>query len=249
MTASGKELRGVILAGGSGSRLLPLTKTTNKHLLPVGNEPMIYHPIEKLTMAGITDILIVTGVEHMGQVVNQLGSGKDFGCRFTYKVQDEPGGIAQALGLAEQFAAGHRVVVLLGDNIFGDELAGHIATYEESGKGAMVLLKEVPDPQRFGVARFEDGAIVEILEKPKDPPSKSAITGIYFFDARVFEFIKTLKPSARGELEITDVNNRYLELGELAHATLERYWTDAGTHESLARANALVLGLKTGDAS
>ncbi|MCB0218689.1 MAG: NTP transferase domain-containing protein [Chrysiogenetes bacterium] len=237
-------MRGVILAGGSGSRLAPLTKTTNKHLLPVGHEPMIYHPIKKLTDAGISDILVVTGVEHMGQVVNQLGSGKDFGCRFTYKVQDEPGGIAQALGLAEQFAAGHPVIVLLGDNIFGDALSGHIKTYEGSGKGAMVLLKEVSDPQRFGVARFDGETIAEIIEKPKDPPSNSAITGIYFYDARVFDFIRRLKPSARGELEITDVNNRYLELGELAHARLSGYWTDAGTHESLARANALVLGLK-----
>lgn len=244
MTAtSNKELRGVILAGGSGSRLAPLTKTTNKHLLPVGNEPMIYHPIKKLTDAGISDILVVTGVEHMGQVVNQLGSGKDFGCRFTYKVQDEPGGIAQALGLAEQFAANHPVIVLLGDNIFGDALGPHIKTYEDSGKGAMVLLKEVSDPQRFGVARFEGEAIAEIIEKPADPPSSFAITGIYFFDARVFGIIQTLNPSARGELEITDVNNRYLELGELAHAQLASYWTDAGTHESLARANALVLGL------
>lgn len=235
-------LRGVILAGGSGSRLAPLTKTTNKHLLPVGDVPMIYHPIRKLTDAGIADILIVTGVEHMGQVVNQLGSGKDFGCRFTYKVQDEPGGIAQALGLAEQFAAGHRIVVILGDNIFGDALAPHIAAYEKSGKGAMVLLKDVPDPQRFGVARFEGEQIAGIIEKPKLPPSNAAITGIYFYDARVFEFIRGLKPSARGELEITDVNNAYLKAGELAHARMSGYWTDAGTHESLARASALVLG-------
>ncbi|MEW6776115.1 MAG: sugar phosphate nucleotidyltransferase [Bdellovibrionota bacterium] len=235
-------MRGVVLAGGTGSRLLPLTKTTNKHLLPVGAKPMIYYPIERLTGAKIRDILIVTGVEHMGEVVNQLGSGKDFGCRFTYKVQDEPGGIAQALSLAEEFSAGERIAVLLGDNIFGDALTPHVETYLSSGKGAMVLLKEVPDPERFGVPQIEGKKIVRIVEKPKTPPSRYAVTGLYFYDARVFEIIRTLKPSARGELEITDVNNRYLEIGELAHGFLESYWTDAGTHESLARATRFVLG-------
>lgn len=235
-------LRGVVLAGGTGSRLLPLTKVTNKHLLPVGRKPMIYHPIEKLRGAGIEEILIVTGVEHMGDMVELLGSGREFGVRFTYKIQDEAGGIAQALGLAEHFCAGGRLAVILGDNIFEDELASEAAKYRAQQRGARLLLKEVPDPQRFGVADVMGDKIVSIEEKPRSPRSRLAVTGIYFFDAAVFDIIRTLKPSGRGELEITDVNNAYLKRGELTFGMLKGWWSDAGTFESLARVQQLVMG-------
>ena len=235
-------MKGVILAGGTGSRLFPLTKVTNKHLLPVGREPMIYHPVRKLTEAGIQEILIVTGVDHMGDVVNLLGSGKDFGCRFTYKVQDEAGGIAQALGLAENFAGSSAVCVILGDNVFADSLSPFVARYRAQGRGGRVVLKKVADPHRFGVAEVKDGRILSIEEKPKKPRSDLAVTGIYFYDSAVFELIRGLKPSARGELEITDVNNGYLARGQLSHDVLEGWWTDAGTFESLMTANELVSG-------
>ncbi len=236
------EIRGVVLAGGSGSRLHPLTKTTNKHLLPVGDRPMVYYPIERLCEAGITDILVVTGVHHVGAIVNQLGSGAEFGCRFTYKVQDRAGGIAEALGLAEDFARAGRVAVVLGDNVFSDPLGPHIAAWQASGKGAMVLLKEVPDPTRFGVAQFADGRLVGVVEKPAVPPSRHAVTGIYFYDHRVYEIIRSLVPSPRGELEISEVNTRYLAMGEMHSAPLGGWWSDAGTPESLRRANELVGG-------
>lgn len=231
-------MKGIILAGGTGSRLFPLTKVTNKHLLPVGNKPMIYHPIEKLTEVGIEEILIVTGTEHMGDVVNLLGSGKDFGCRFTYKVQDEAGGIAQALGLAENFAGEDPVVVILGDNIFEKSLNEAVSNYP--GKGAQILIKNVKDPERYGVAELEGEKVISIEEKPDKPKSCYAVTGIYFFDSKVFECIKTLKPSGRGELEITDVNNYYIEQGEMLSSELKGWWTDAGTPESLRLANKLV---------
>jgi glucose-1-phosphate thymidylyltransferase len=234
------DLRGVILAGGTGSRLRPLTKVTNKHLLPIGQKPMIYYPIEKLTSIGVKEILIVTGIEHMGDVVSLLGSGKDFGCRFTYKVQDEAGGIAQALGLAENFANERNIIVILGDNIFEDGLEDFAAKFAAQKKGAMVLLKEVTDPQRFGVAEISGDKIIGIVEKPKKPKSNNAVTGIYFYDASVFDVIRTLKPSARGELEISDVNNAYIAKGLLAYDILDGWWTDAGTFESLGRANELV---------
>jgi len=227
-------MKGIILAGGTGSRLLPLTKVTNKHLLPVGRKPMIFHPVEKLGGAGIEEILVVTGVEHMGDVVGLLGSGKDFGARFTYKVQDEAGGIAQALGLAENFCGGSLMTVILGDNIFEDSLSDDVGQFSKQGKGARLLLKEVPDPHRFGVAEIENGRIVRIVEKPKQPKSNHAVTGIYFYDGEVFEIIKTLKPSGRGELEITDVNNAYLSRGTLSHGFFRGWWSDAGTFESLA---------------
>lgn len=233
-------IRGVVLAGGSGSRLLPLTKTTNKHLLPVGDRPMVYYPIERLVAAGIEDILVVTGVHHVGAIVSQLGSGAEFGCRFTYKVQDEALGIADALLLAEDFARGGRVAVVLGDNVFSDPLRPHLEAWRATRRGGMVLLKEVPDPQRFGVARFEGDRLVEIVEKPAHPASRLIVTGIYFYDGSVYDIIRTLKPSARGELEISEVNSRYLERGELAWGTLGGWWTDAGTLESLHRANVLV---------
>ncbi len=234
-------LRGVVLAGGTGSRLRPLTKVTNKHLLPVGPKPMIYYPIEKLTGVGIEEILIVTGVEHMGSVVGSLGSGREFGCRFTYKVQDEAGGIAQALGLAENFANGQSLAVILGDNLFQSSLKPHAERFLAQGSGARLLLKEVADPCRFGVAEIRDGKVVGIEEKPRQPKSNYAITGIYFYDGEVFDVIRTLKPSGRGELEITDVNNWYIRKGRLACDPLEGWWTDAGTFDSLVRANELVI--------
>lgn len=233
-------MKGIVLAGGTGSRLFPLTKVTNKHLLPVGSKPMIYYPVEKLVEAGIREILIVTGTEHMGDVVNLLGSGREFDCRFTYKVQDEAGGIAQALGLAENFAGDEPVVVVLGDNIFEASLTEAVENYP--GEGAMILLKQVPDPERFGVARLEGNRIVGIEEKPPTPPSDYAVTGIYIYDPDVFSVIRTLKPSRRGELEITDVNNHYIRQGKLAYSILEGWWTDAGTPESYRVANDLAHG-------
>jgi glucose-1-phosphate thymidylyltransferase len=233
-------MKGVVLAGGTGSRLMPLTKVTNKHLLPVGRKPMIYHPVEKLAEGGMEEILIVTGVEHMGDVVSLLGSGKDFRVRFTYKVQDEAGGIAQALALAENFAGGDRIAVILGDNIFEDSLTGDVSAYRDQLRGARVLLKEVPDPQRFGVAEVKDGKVLGIEEKPKKPKSNFAVTGVYFYDDNIFEIIRTLRPSGRGELEITDVNNAYLKRGELSYGVMKGWWSDAGTFESLAKVQQLI---------
>lgn len=231
-------MKGIILAGGTGSRLYPLTKVTNKHLLPIGNKPMIYYPIEKLTKAGIEEILIVTGTEHMGDVVNLLGSGKDFGCRFTYKVQDEAGGIAQALGLAENFIGDDAMTVILGDNIFKTSLDKALSNYPR--KGAQILLKDVDDPERFGVAEVEGKKIIGIEEKPDHPKSSLAVTGVYMYDAKVFDFIRDLEPSDRGELEITDVNNRYIRQGEMRFSIMQGWWTDAGTPSSYKRANELV---------
>jgi glucose-1-phosphate thymidylyltransferase len=235
-------MKGIILAGGTGSRLYPLTKVTNKHLLPVGRKPMIYHPIEKLIQTGIEEILIVTGVEHMGDIVTLLGSGKDFKCRFTYKVQDEAGGIAQALGLAENFAGNDLIAVILGDNVFQDNLKPFADAFIKQGRGARVLLKEVSDPQRFGVVEIKDTKIVAIEEKPKKPKSNFAVTGIYFYDATVFEIIRTLKPSARQELEISDVNNVYIKKQTLGYDIMSGWWTDAGTFESLERATFMIEG-------
>jgi glucose-1-phosphate thymidylyltransferase len=235
-------MKGIVLAGGTGSRLFPLTKVTNKHLLPVGQKPMIYYPIEKLIDAGIEEILIVTGTEHMGAVVNLLGSGKDFGCRFTYKVQDEAGGIAQALGLAENFVGDDTMTVILGDNIFETSLDKALKNYP--GSGGQILLQKVEDPERFGVAELDGDKIVSIDEKPDHPKSDFAVTGIYMFDATVFDLIKTLKPSGRGELEITDVNNHYINNGEMRFSVLDGWWTDAGTPESYKIANQLAYKLE-----
>jgi len=232
-------MKGIILAGGTGSRLFPLTKVTNKHLLPVGQAPMIWHPVWKLKEAGISEILIVTGTEHMGDMVGCLGSGKDFGCRFTYKVQDEAGGIAQALGLAENFAGDDLLCVILGDNIFQDSLTSEVEAFTEQGKGARILLKPVEDPERFGVAEVADGRVQGIEEKPKNPKSNLSVTGIYFYDSSVFQIIHTVKPSGRGEMEITDVNNSYIAKGELSFGTFRGWWTDAGTFQSLAIATEL----------
>ena len=234
------DLRGIVLAGGTGSRLMPLTKVTNKHLLPIGDKPMIYYPIEKLTSAGIEEILIVTGVEHMGDVVSLLGSGAEFGCRFTYKVQDQAGGIAQALALGESFTADHSMAVVLGDNIFQAGLKQYAEKFAAQEQGARILLKQVADPRRFGVAELSGGKVVGIVEKPDEPKSDYAVTGIYFYDPTVFEIIRTLEPSARGELEITHVNQAYIDKGRMAYDIIEGWWTDAGTFESLNRAGELV---------
>jgi glucose-1-phosphate thymidylyltransferase len=240
------ELRGVVLAGGTGSRLFPLTKVTNKHLLPVGREPMIFHPVKKLVEAGITEILIVTGTDHMGDVVALLGSGKEFGCEFTYRVQDQAGGIAQALGLARRFGRGGRLAVILGDNIFERSIAAYAEAFRRQPSGAKILLQEVDDPGRYGVAVTEGNRVVNIIEKPKDPPSRLAVTGIYFYDESVYEVIAALKPSRRGELEITDVNNAFIARGDLTFDVLPGWWTDAGTFESLRHASDLADGLPRG---
>jgi len=234
-------LKGVVLAGGTGSRLMPLTKVTNKHLLPIGQKPMIYYPIEKLTAIGVEQILIVTGVEYMGDVVGLLGSGREFDCHFTYRVQDEAGGIAEAMGLAENFTQEQPMAVILGDNIFWANLKGYADKFIAQKTGARVLLKQVQSPQRFGVAEISDGKVISIEEKPKEPKSHYIITGIYFYDATVFDIIRTLKPSRRGELEISDVNSAYIAKNQLAYDILDGWWTDAGTFESLNRANELVI--------
>ncbi|MSR88906.1 MAG: spore coat protein [Candidatus Margulisbacteria bacterium] len=233
-------MKGLILAGGTGSRLYPLTKITNKHLLPIGQKPMLFHSVEKLVEAGITDILIVTGVEHMGDIVRSLGSGKEFGCAFTYRVQDEAGGIAQALGLAKSFCGHEKFVVILGDNIFQDSLVSYVNTFESQPSGCRLLLTEVFDPQRFGVAEIFGDRIVSIEEKPKAPKSSFAVTGIYFYDEAAFEFVENCVPSGRGELEVTDVNNAYVQAGTCQFDVLTGWWTDAGTFASLQRANELV---------
>ncbi len=232
-------MKGIILAGGTGSRLYPLTKVTNKHLLPVGEHPMIFYLVAKFKEAGISDILVVTGKEHMGAVVNLLGSGVDYGVQFTFKVQDHAGGIAQALGLAENFVGNDLCTVLLGDNIFENSIASFAMNFKAQGKGAKLLLHEVSDPQRYGVAELENGRIKSIEEKPTVPKSRYCVTGIYFYDSDVFKVIRDLKPSKRGELEITDVNNYYITRGELTCDILTSWWTDAGTFESLALANRL----------
>lgn len=240
-------MKGIILAGGTGSRLYPLTKVTNKHLLPVGKYPMIFHSIYKLKQAGVNDILIVTGKEHMGDVVSLLGSGNDMGVSFTYKVQDEAGGIAQALGLSEQFVGEEQMIVILGDNVFEDDISPYASNFRNQKIGAKILIQEVADPKRFGVPELRGDKIVSIVEKPQLPKSNYAVTGIYMFDHSVFDIIRTLKPSTRGELEITDVNNAYIERGELTFDVLQGWWTDAGTHASLARANELAKDILFGE--
>ena len=238
-------MRGVVLAGGLGSRLLPLTKVTNKHLLPVYDRPMIYYPIEALANAGIDEIMLVTGGNSAGDFLRLLGNGKDFGLkRLNYTYQDGEGGIADALRLAEHFADGESICVILGDNIIERNIARATAIFRKQQQGAKILLKEVKDPQRFGVPILEGDRVVKIEEKPTSPRSSYAVTGMYFYDARVFDIIKTLKPSGRGELEITDVNNAYIADGTLTWDLLEGWWTDAGTIESLHQANLLVA--KTG---
>lgn len=234
-------MKGVILAGGLGTRLYPLTKVTNKHLLPVYDKPMIYYPIQTLINAGIDDILIVTGGNNAGDFLRLLGNGKEFGLKhINYTYQEGEGGIAQALHLAEFFAAGEKICVVLGDNIIEKNIRKAAESFQKQKEGAKILLKEVPDPHRFGVPELEGDRIIRIEEKPKQPKSKYAVIGIYFYDPNVFKIIKTLKPSQRGELEITDVNNRYIEKGLMTYDLLEGWWTDAGTFDSLLRANQLV---------
>lgn len=246
MSKTTKEaiLRGVILAGGLGTRLYPLTKVTSKHLLPVGNEPMVFHCVRQLTEAGITDILIVTNPGYVGDFVNALGSGKDFGCEFTYRVQEEAKGIANALALAEGFAAGGRIAVLLGDNIFESSIQQAVSDFHAQQIGARVLLKKVDDPERYGVATLNANRIVEIEEKPKQPKSNYAVVGIYFYDSFVFDVIRTIEPSARGEYEITAVNNVYINRGQLEYSFLQGEWVDAGTFDSLAEAHRILLNRK-----
>ncbi len=233
------QLKGVVLAGGTGSRLFPLTKVTNKHLLPVGRYPMIFHPLLRLKEASVTRIALVTSPEHMGDVVNLLGSGRDLGVDLTYRVQDKPGGIAQALGLCENFAGDDPLVTVLGDNILEDSLLEHADLYREQGRGARVLLKRVRDPESYGVPRFEGDTIVEIVEKPKYPPSSFAVTGIYFYDREVFDFIRQLSPSRRGEYEVSDVNTSYVRHSRLTYGVLNGWWGDAGTLEGWHEANRL----------
>lgn len=227
------------MAGGTGSRLFPLTKVTNKHLLPVGHYPMILHAVGKMVECGIADVLVVTGTEHIGNVVGLLGSGAEYGVRFTYKVQDRPGGIAEALLLAREFADGEPLLVILGDNVFEDRITPYAEAFKRQGTGAKLLLKRVEHPERFGVAEVKGGRIVAIEEKPARPKSALAVTGIYFYDEHVFSYIEQLEPSDRGELEITDVNNRYIQDSILSFDILKGWWTDAGTHPSLLRAHQL----------
>jgi glucose-1-phosphate thymidylyltransferase len=234
-------MKGVVLAGGLGTRLYPLTKITNKHLLPVYDKPMIYYPVQALVNAGITDILIVTGGNHSGDFLTLLGNGREFGLQhLNYTYQEGEGGIAEALGLAEYFAGGEKICVILGDNVIEKSIARAVEAFRSQKRGAKILLKEVPDPERFGVPEFDGDRIVRIVEKPKAPASPYAVTGIYMYDGRAFEIIRTLRPSGRGELEITDVNNAYIEAGELTWDVLEGWWTDAGTFPSLFRAGELV---------
>lgn len=236
--------KGVILAGGLGSRLYPLTKVTSKHLLPVGGEPMVYHTIKLLKEAGITDILIVTNPEYIGDFVRVLGGGKEFGCDFTYRIQQEAKGIAHALALAEGFAAGENIVVMLGDNIFESSINQVVSDFKAQKSGARVLLKKVDDPERFGVANLNGNRIVSIEEKPNKPKSNYAVVGVYCYDSTVFDIIRTIEPSARGEYEITAVNNVYIEHGSLEHSYLQGEWVDAGTFDALVTANSIVTNRK-----
>jgi glucose-1-phosphate thymidylyltransferase len=238
-------MKGVVLAGGTGSRLNPLTRVTNKHLLPVYDKPMVYYPIQTLVNAGIEEILLVTGGKNAGDFLRLLGNGRDFGLRhLNYTYQDGEGGIAEALGLAEYFAAGDSICVVLGDNIIENNISSAADAFRKQEGGAKILLKEVADAQRFGVAELSGERVLGIEEKPKNPKSNYAVIGVYMYDATVFEKIRRLKPSGRGELEITDVNNFYIEEGRLTYDALDGWWTDAGTFESLLRANNLVA--KTG---
>ena len=237
-----KKIKGVILAGGTGSRLAPLTRVTNKHLLPVGKIPMIIHSIKKLVEAEIKEIIVITGIEHMGDMISLLGSGSEYNCELTYRVQDKPDGIAGALALCKNFCGSDDLCVVLGDNVFEDELAESKKKFESINEKVKCVLnlKKVNDPERFGVPEIIGDKILQIEEKPKLPKSSYCVTGIYFYDKKVFEFIEDLKKSARGEYEITDVNNKYIKEGVAKYNILSGWWADAGTHESYSQANMLV---------
>lgn len=241
-------MKGVLLAGGNGRRLGPITAITNKHLLAVYDKPMIYYPLQTFLNAGIHDILIVTGKEYAGGFLRLLGSGRSFGCRFFYEVQEEAGGIAQALGMAEDFVDNQNCAVILGDNIFEDNFRQHIQDFKQQ-KGAYIFLKDTPDAHRFGVAEIHDNTVMNIEEKPQTPKSNYAVTGLYLYDSTVFDVIKKLKPSARGELEITDVNNYYIHKGLMKSHFVQGEWTDAGTFESLFRANRIARKIVLGGKS
>jgi glucose-1-phosphate thymidylyltransferase len=234
-------MKGVVLAGGLGTRMMPLTKVTNKHLLPIYNKPMVFYPIETLVQAGITDILVVTGGGNAGDFLRLLGNGKDFGLKeINYAYQEGEGGIADALALAEHFVGDDKVAIILGDNIIEKNIKPYVDNFRKQEKGGRILLKKVHDPDRFGVPVIKGDKIIKIEEKPKEPQSSYAVTGIYMYDSRVFDIVKTLKPSDRGELEITDVNNSYIESRQLQYDILDGWWTDAGTFESLFHASCLV---------
>lgn len=234
-------MKGIILAGGTGSRLLPLTRVTNKHLLPVGKKPMILHCIDRLTESGIKDIMVITGTEHMGHIVGLLGSGNSIGCELSYRVQEKPDGIAGAIRLCESFVGNEDFAVILGDNIFEDSLQDHIERFRnrDSKIECSLLFKKVSDPHRFGVGKFEGNKLVQLLEKPKNPPSDLACVGFYLYSSNAFQKLSDLIPSDRGELEVTDLNQWYVTRGVAAYSELEGWWTDAGTHDSYQLANRL----------
>ncbi|MDY6785087.1 MAG: sugar phosphate nucleotidyltransferase [Cyanobacteriota bacterium] len=234
-------MKGIILAGGQGSRLAPLTEVTNKHLLPVGKEPMIWHSVKQLVGSEIRDILVITSTSHMGDVVNSLGSGRRFGCEFTYRVQEEPQGIADALRLGETFAGKDKIVVLLADNIFEYSIRSHVKTFLQQERGCRVLLKEVGDPERFAVAALDEKRILEIEEKPANPKTNYAVVGCYMYDEQVFDLIRKIQPSPRGEFEITSVNDLYRQQHCLEFSFVQGRWADAGTFESLEEANRILL--------
>lgn len=242
-----EQIKGVVLAGGTGSRLYPLTKVTNKHLLPVGRYPMIFHPLMSMKRGGIEQVVVVTSPEHMGDVVNLLGSGRAFGLDLTFRVQDQPSGIAQALSLCEDFTGDDAFLVVLGDNIVGETIRPHVDAYRaqlgREGSGARILLKEVHDPERYGVPRLDGERVVEIIEKPANPPSNFSVTGLYFYDSSVYDIIRRLTPSARGEYEISDVSNAYIDADRLTYGILEGWWGDAGTLEGWHEANQLARGV------
>ena len=234
-------MKGVILAGGLGTRMMPCTKVTNKHLLPVYNKPLIYYPLNTLVKGGLKDIMIVTGGNNAGDFLVLLGNGSEFGLKdISYTYQEGEGGIADALKLAENFVDEEKVIVMLGDNIIKDDISEAIREFEKQPEGAKIFLKEVSDPERFGVAEIEDGRVINIEEKPRNPKSNYAVIGLYMYDNDVFDIVKTLKPSDRGELEITDVNNEYIRRGTMTYSIIDGWWTDAGTFESLYRASKLV---------
>jgi len=233
-------MKGIIIAGGKGTRMLPVTRVVNKSLLPVYDKPLIYYPILKLKEAGVTNILLISGRENAGQFLDLMGSGKELGINLAYDVQEEPGGIAQALSIGEDFADNEKIIAILGDNVFEHSLKEAVENFEKQEKGAKIFLKKVHDPERFGVPEIDGEKIINIIEKPKNPPTDYAVTGIYMYDSKVWDIIKTLNPSDRGELEITDVNNQYIKENSMTYEILNGEWIDAGTFEALLKANILI---------